>query len=227
MATIPVIHCEQIQAGLAAAPSTAVFDVWPSLDPTIPMGFQITSPLAANINGVTNQNGIHNGIGAHIITGLAHLLGIKTGLGGQVNAEPAATHAALNISWQSASVITATSFNVNGALTQNGVPVQLTSDRKFKTNIKHLENSLEKVTQLNGVEYDRIDFKTHEVGLIAQEVESVVPDLVRVDNKGTKLVEYKNLTALLVEAIKEQQKQITELKGTVQELSTKLAECCP
>ena len=80
---------------------------------------------------------------------------------------------------------------------------------------------------MKGVEYDRTDItEIHEVGLIAQEVEEIIPQLVSEDSEGTKLVQYKNLTAVLVEAIKEQQAQIEDLKGTVQELSTKLADCC-
>jgi hypothetical protein len=66
--------------------------------------------------------------------------------------------------------------------------------------------------------------------LIAQEVEKVLPEVVVeeiIESNNLKTVEYGNLTAVLIEAIKEQQEQINILKGTVQELSTKLAECCP
>ena len=77
------------------------------------------------------------------------------------------------------------------------------------------------------MEYDRTDYEKHEYGLIAQQVEQVIPELVDENSEKTKLVHYQNLTAVLVEAIKEQQEQINSLKQTVQELSTKLAECCP
>jgi myo-inositol-1-phosphate synthase len=62
---------------------------------------------------------------------------------------------------------------------------------------------------------------------VAQEVEQIIPDLVQEDSEGTKVLHYQNLTAVLVEAIKEQQEQINTLKQTVQELSTKLENCCP
>ena len=54
-----------------------------------------------------------------------------------------------------------------------------------------------------------------QIGLIAQEVEEVLPELVRTDNDGYKSLEYEKITAVLVEAIKEQQKQIEALKAAV------------
>jgi len=73
---------------------------------------------------------------------------------------------------------------------------------------------------------NRVDYERHQIGMIAQEVEQVIPDLVHENSEGTKVLEYTHLTAVLVEAVKEQQKQIETLKETVAELSTKLAECC-
>ena len=101
-----------------------------------------------------------------------------------------------------------------GNLTASGT-VTANSDIKLKTNIKTLTNSLDKVLQMRGVEFDRIDIEgEHNIGFIAQEIEKIVPELVR-ENKGTKSVAYGNITALLVEAIKEQQMQINELKNMI------------
>jgi hypothetical protein len=61
--------------------------------------------------------------------------------------------------------------------------------------------------------FDRIATGTHEMGTIAQEVETVVPELVFTDENGIKSVAYANTVALLIEAIKEQQTQIDELKA--------------
>ena len=57
------------------------------------------------------------------------------------------------------------------------------------------------------------------MGVIAQEVEAVLPELVAENSEGTKSVAYQKLTAVLIEAVKEQQKQIDELKAKVDELS--------
>lgn len=224
MAKFTRIDAESIQVGTAAAPPIAAVDIWQSIDPTVP--FSVQNWGISNFQGLHNQIGLYNGIGPKSQLGIMSLLGFKTQVGGQVKAEPTSNAASVQMAFSSPQIIQATSLNVSGTLFQNATPVQLTSDIKNKTNIKPLENSLEKVLQLRGVEYDRTDFEMHEIGLIAQEVEEVIPQLVTEDSTETKLVHYKNLTAVLVEAIKEQQEQINSLKETVQELSTKLAECC-
>jgi len=85
------------------------------------------------------------------------------------------------------------------------------SDKSLKTNIQPLENSLEKVLQLQGVSFNWKENGKEDIGLIAQDVEAVFPELVSGED-GEKSVEYGNLVAVLIEAIKEQQKQINELK---------------
>jgi hypothetical protein len=96
------------------------------------------------------------------------------------------------------------------------------SDRRLKDNIKNIENPIEKVQQLNGVTWewnsnaDDLQQSLPTVGVIAQEVEEVLPQLVHDRENGYKGVDYAKLTGLLIEAIKEQQKQIDELKSKLQ-----------
>ena len=90
------------------------------------------------------------------------------------------------------------------------------SDERIKINIKTIENALDKTLLLRGVEYNdfRIEPERKRIGLIAQEVELIVPEVVRTNEEdGMKSIEYQNLVGLLVEAIKDQQKQINELKN--------------
>jgi hypothetical protein len=90
------------------------------------------------------------------------------------------------------------------------------SDERIKTNIKTIENALEKTLLLRGVNYNdiRIEPDKLRMGLIAQEVELIIPEVVHTDEKTTmKSIEYQNIVGLLVEAIKEQQKQINDLKN--------------
>ena len=89
--------------------------------------------------------------------------------------------------------------------------VTANSDEKLKENIKTIENALEKTLNLRGVEYDRKESGEHQIGVIAQEVEKIIPEVVY-ENDGTKSVAYGNLIGLLIEAIKEQQNEIDELK---------------
>ena len=84
-----------------------------------------------------------------------------------------------------------------------------TSDISLKENVFTIENALEKVLSLRGVEYDRIESGEHQIGVIAQEVEKIIPEVVYGDE--IKSVAYANIVALLIEAIKEQQKQIDQL----------------
>jgi hypothetical protein len=96
------------------------------------------------------------------------------------------------------------------------------SDLRFKTNITQIENPLQKVLQLRGVNFDwnkkafpdRSFSESKAIGFIAQEVEKVLPEVVQTEKtaEGYKAVQYDKVVALLVEAIKEQQKQIDGLK---------------
>lgn len=92
----------------------------------------------------------------------------------------------------------------NGNLTVSG-NVTAYSDIRLKTNIKTLESALDKVLQLRGVSYTKAG--TPEIGVIAQEVEKIIPEVVC--NTGEyKAVAYGNLVALLIEAIKELDRKV-------------------
>jgi len=92
-----------------------------------------------------------------------------------------------------------------------------TSDERLKTNIKTIDNALSKVLQLRGVEYawkDDPTSKAH-LGFIAQEVLPILPEVISKDNKDYYSMTQSEITAVLVEAIKEQQKQIETLKADI------------
>jgi trimeric autotransporter adhesin len=84
------------------------------------------------------------------------------------------------------------------------------SSRRWKTNIHPLANALGKIEQLRGVSYDLKQSGKHEIGVIAEEVGKVVPEIVSWDKNGKDAqgVDYGRLTALLIEATKEQQQEI-------------------
>ncbi|MEA9355420.1 tail fiber domain-containing protein [Bacteriovorax sp. PP10] len=90
-----------------------------------------------------------------------------------------------------------------------------TSDRRLKTNIVTIEDSLEKILSLRGVEFDWKKSGDHEIGLIAQEVEEVEPNLVTTSAvDGMKAVKYGNIVALLIEAIKAEHQILEDNKKT-------------
>jgi hypothetical protein len=90
------------------------------------------------------------------------------------------------------------------------------SDRRFKQNITPIASALEKVTKLQGVnfiwntkDYPRRFFTEEpQIGLIAQDVEMVIPEVVLTDREGFKSVTYDKLTAVLIEAVKEMKQQM-------------------
>lgn len=93
--------------------------------------------------------------------------------------------------------------------------VNVTSDINLKDNINTIENALDKVDSLRGVSFDWKESGKKSIGVIAQEVEEVVPEVVATDEEGTKSVNYQAMVGLLIEAIKEQQEQINELKQII------------
>ncbi len=98
----------------------------------------------------------------------------------------------------------------------NGTGGSVSSDERLKQDIVPLNNSLQKIMQLNGYSYR---FKTKatdphkEIGVLAQEVKKVVPDAVYTDDKGMYSVSYNALVPLLINAVKEQQAEIEKLKS--------------
>ena len=108
-------------------------------------------------------------------------------------------------------------INASGDITASG-QITASSDIRLKENINQIDNALDKVLNLRGVEFDRIDIKTHQIGLIAQEVEEIIPEIVQENENGYKTVAYGNVVALLIEAIKDQQKQINALQEEIKTL---------
>jgi hypothetical protein len=97
------------------------------------------------------------------------------------------------------------------------------SDARVKENVITIDNPLDKILGLRGVYYNRIDIedKSRKIGFIAQETHPIIPEVVHEQEDGTLGVAYGNITALLVEAMKEQQKQIDELKEIISNLVKK------
>ncbi len=111
------------------------------------------------------------------------------------------------------------SLHVSGNILASG-NVTGYSDETLKYNIKTIDDALHKVIQLRGVEFDRKDIEgnPHQIGVIAQEVEKVIPEIVITNDNEIKSVAYGNLAALLIEAIKEQQNEINKIKKELEEL---------
>ena len=108
----------------------------------------------------------------------------------------------------------------------DNITAYYSSDARLKTNVVEISNALEKVNQIRGVEFDWTDeyieksggedgyfTRKHDVGVIAQEIEKVLPEVVAERDNGIKAVKYDRIVALLIEAVKDLSKQVKELKG--------------
>ena len=91
------------------------------------------------------------------------------------------------------------------------------SDERLKDNVVEIDNALDKVESLRGIEFDWNDkqeiYEGHDVGVIAQDVEKVLPELVENRDNGYKAVKYEKLTAVLIQAVKELSAKVKELEN--------------
>ncbi len=117
---------------------------------------------------------------------------------------------------------------VNGDLRVNSSVY--TSDARYKENVVSISNSLSKVMSIDGVyytwnknQYPDMSFDDNrQIGFIAQDIQKVLPEVVSFDDKGFAGVDYPKITAVLVEAIKEQQKIIDEMSGALKDSNSEL-----
>ena len=100
---------------------------------------------------------------------------------------------------------------VTGAFTATG-DVTAFSDARVKENIETIPNALKKVSALRGITYNKLGESKSSMGVVAQELLEVIPEVVHENNDGMYSVAYGNIVAVLIEAMKEQQGQINDLK---------------
>ena len=228
-------HKGHFGAGSTVIPFTASLVAGPALG--------VTSPLTFNSIGLNNHVGIYNITGSEIVTGSNIKLGaleasynaVKENVTGLFsNTVPKKTDTAPTISCLAAKGV------LGGFWTYKGTEVSSepdnTSDIRLKKNIKRLDDSycLNKIMELNPVSYDwredrlpsgflndhrdENEMLKRQIGLIAQEVEKHIPEISAfkiINKKQYKSIRYGRLTALLVGALQEQQKEINSLKERI------------
>ena len=199
-------------------------------------GPSATAPFSYNATGLSNHTGVHNNLGSHVKVGSNLSLGALeasynaisqkiTGLFSKV------TPGVKETTPKSSNV--AAKGGLYGFWNYNGRPLDLLhfhSDIRLKKNIKRIEDSasLSKLMQLNPVYYEwkentpsslRKNYpEGRQIGLIAQEVQKYIPEVVKTEplyDKEYKGIDYGRLVTVLIGAVQEQQKEITELKQKV------------
>ena len=116
-----------------------------------------------------------------------------------------------NVTVTTGSTLCAT-FDTSNNLTVVGT-VTAQSAMALKDNIETIPDALARVLNLRGVEFDYKSNGTHNIGVVAEEVEAEFPCLVHTDNNGIKSVAYQNIVGVLIEAIKGLKSEIDQLKG--------------
>jgi hypothetical protein len=108
--------------------------------------------------------------------------------------------------------VPSTTLDVSGTITCSDI--NSTSDIKLKENIHSIKDPLDKVMKINGVGFRWKENKEEAIGVIAQDIEEVIPEVVKISG-DIKTVNYNGLIGVLIEAVKEQQRQIEELKKQI------------
>ena len=186
---------------------------------------------ASFVGSISASNGVVSGssqityasissIPSGIVSGSSQVtLSSTTGYGTVINQNLLTTsnvqHASLGIGMAASG----TSGRIDAA---NDIVAYSSSDIRFKENITPIENALDKISKISGNTYDwkeenKIEhgYEGNDVGVIAQEIEAVLPQLVQTRDNGYKAVKYDKLVALLIQGMKEQQSQIEELKAKI------------
>ena len=192
-------------------------------------------PVSGNYGSIEIDGGAHGGWEGYSIGGrvvFMHDNSSSTGIYNDVNNEWMfyGVHNSYTRMYHNGSSkveTTSTGVTVNG-------DVNSTSDIRYKKNIQTIDSALEKVQSLRGVTFDwnneaflvdenskKPNFTERATGVIAQDVEKVLPEAVHENAEtGFKNVAYGNMVGLLIEAIKEQQTQIDDLKAEIQSMKS-------
>ena len=203
-----------------------VGDVTFSNDVTITGGLDVTGTLNATVEGTTATASYVAGAdvdGAVETANTASYID-ATNIDGTVTNASTASFVTFNDGLSTTSDVQFDSLGIGTAAPATTGEIRATgditafysSDKRLKDNVTPLSNAINKINQIGGYEFDwnsNSSHSGHDVGVIAQEIEEVLPEVVVTRDNGYKAVRYEKIVALLIEAIKDQQSQIDELKS--------------
>jgi hypothetical protein len=185
----------------------------------------ITGSIAATNGVVSGSSQITAGSTTNFSTDVKTQLNTNTVVSGSSQVTLASTTGggtAANVQFNSLGIGMVASATTGRIDASGDIIAFSTSDKNFKENITPIPNALEKISKISGNIYNWKSelkefhgFEGNDVGVIAQEIEEVLPQLVTTRENGYKAVKYDKLVALLIEGIKEQQIQIEELKAQI------------
>ena len=184
------------------------------------VGILTIGSSSITLNGSTNTINVGAGLTFDGNTGIVRASEVYADGVNLANAVRVATPTSVTISSAAADeedytavTINSSGINVVGVITAttvNATNFNSTSDQKLKTNIQTVENALDITEKLRGVSFDWKENETKSYGVIAQELEEILPELVK--NGEVKSVNYNGLIGVLIEAIKELKKEVEKFK---------------
>ena len=178
--------------------ASVVADTTPQLGGNLDLNAKTISGSGA-INFVGNVNAISGSFTGPVSSSAINTLGVS--VSGNITA----------VSGSFTGPVSASAINASGDIT-----AFFSSDERLKDNVTPIESALDKLNQIGGYEFDwnsDSEHSGHDVGVIAQEIEKVLPEVVVTRGTGYKAVRYEKIVALLIQAIKEQQSQIDDLQS--------------
>jgi predicted acyltransferase (DUF342 family) len=192
---------------------------------------------AQGVQGVIGAQGVQGVIGAQGVQGVIGAQGVQGVIGAQgvqgvVGAQGATGGFSTNSNGQvnSLGVGTAASGTQGEIRATSDITAYYSSDRRLKENIRNIKDPLNKVKQLNGVYYDWTDehiksrggedgyfMRKQDIGMIAQEVEKILPEIVADREDGYKAIKYERVVAVLVEAVKELYEKVEVIETKIKD----------
>jgi hypothetical protein len=183
-------------------------------------------------NAGTTAYIVQNTASAINISPCNNAFGVKTTLESNVANNSKYFQTDLNPKGNNGANLGSTTNRWNAVYAQTGyfygdVIAYYSSDERLKKNVAAIPNAIEKIKQIGGYYFDWIEDETihtntgHDVGVIAQEIEQILPEVVAIRENGYKAVKYEKLTALLIQAVKEQQATIETLQKRVEDLENR------
>ena len=184
---------------------------------TVDTGSGVGSGMSDLVDDTTPQLGGNLDLNSRNIigTGSINIIGNITGSNvksiGDVNAVDSTLTGTITAATASFGPVSASIIQASGDIT-----AFYSSDERLKDNVTPIASALDKINSIGGYEFDwnsNSEHSGHDVGVIAQEIEKVLPEVVAQRDNGYLAVRYEKIVALLIQAIKEQQSQIDDLKS--------------
>jgi len=200
---------------ITADTGTFVYQIFESASTIITSGSNVFGNDAADIQQITGSifnSGSFNVSGSSMLSGSLSITG-STNVIGAVSASSTAQFSSLGIN-------TAPSGVAGAILATNDVVAFSTSDERLKENFEEIGSAVEKVEQITGYTFNWVPMEDihvygdmKDIGVKAQDVEKVLPELVSDRENGYKAVKYDKLTAVLIQAVKELSERVKNLEN--------------